>query len=202
VKSNNIVEVASDRTVTVVWRALDCFDPAVNMSSEPDYGWTLANSLDYDEADDVYYFGSRGLSSIARINRETYECDWVFGAEGNIGFADGSAQFLHQHQFHVVDDRVIVYDNDGAMNETSRVLEYELDFEAETATEVWSFTSASPVYTPVLGEVLKLSGGDTLIDWSYAGRIERVSADGETTWMLTTELGYPFGYITVESSFY
>lgn len=188
--------------MTVVWRALDCFDPAVHLSSEPDYGWTLANSLDYDEADDVYYFGTRGLSSIARINRETWECDWVFGANGTIGFADGSAEFLHQHQFDVSDDRVIVYDNDGAMNETSRVLEYELDFDAETATEIWSFTSESPVYTPVLGEVVRLSNGDRLIDWSYAGRIERVTSDGDSTWLLSTGLGYPFGYITVESSFY
>jgi hypothetical protein len=203
VKSNSIVEVALDGTVTEVWSAFDCFDPAVNVSSEPTQGWTLANSLDYDEDEDVFYFGTRGLSSIVRINRETYECDWVFGAEGDIGFADGSAQFLHQHQFEIFDENhVIVYDNDGAGDDTTRVVEYEVDFDAGVATEVWSFTSTPPVYTPVLGEVLRMSNGDTLVDWSYAGQIERVTPDGETTWMLNTGLGYPIGYVTIHSSFY
>jgi hypothetical protein len=209
IKSNAIVEVELDGTVTQVWSALDCFDPAVNMSSEPEQGWTLANSLDHDEDEDVYYFGTRGLSSIVRINRDTYECDWVFGAMGDIGFADGALQFLHQHQFQVMDDRVIVYDNDGANDgaddgekKISRVVEYEIDFDAGTATDIWSFASDPPVYTPVLGEAVRLSNGDTLIDWSYAGRIERVTPDGNSIWQLNTSLGYAFGYITLQSSFY
>ena len=34
-------------------------------------GWTFANALDYDPADDAYYLGMRNFSSIARINRQT-----------------------------------------------------------------------------------------------------------------------------------
>jgi hypothetical protein len=205
VKSNAIVEVTLDGDVTQVWSATDCFDPETDMSSEPLQGWTLANSLDYDEEEDVYYFGTRGLSSIVRINRDTYECEWVFGALGDIGFADGALQFLHQHQFQVMGDRVIVYDNDGGNDDVtkfSRVVEYEIDFDAGTATDVWSFSAEQEVYTPVLGEAVRLSNGDTLIDWSYAGRIERVTADGESIWRLNTGLGYPFGYITLQSTFY
>lgn len=201
VKSNAIVEVELDGTVTQVWSALDYFDPAVNVSSEPTQGWTLANSIDYDEVEDVYYFGTRGLSSIVRINRDTYECDWVFGANGEIGFAEGSAQFLHQHQFEIFDEnRVLVYDNDG-LEDQSRVLEYEVDFDAGTATEVWSY-SPTEVYTPVLGDVLRLSDGDTFIDWSYAGRLQRVTESGDTVWQLNVGIGYVFGYVTLESTFY
>jgi hypothetical protein len=202
VKSNAIVEVAPDGTTTQVWSALDCFDPAVNMSSEPDSGWTLANALDYDEVDDVYYFGTRGLSSIARVNRQTYECDWVIGEAGTLAFADGSATFLHQHQFELQGDRLLVYDNDGATEDASRVLEYQVDFTAETVTEVWSFIATPTVYTPVLGEPMRLANGDVLIDWSYAGQIQQVTPDGETVWQLNTKAGYPLGYIRLEPTLY
>jgi hypothetical protein len=203
IKSNAIVEVTPDGVITEVWSALDCFDPAIHMSSEPEQGWTLGNAVDYDETDDVYYFGSRGLSSIARIPRGTRTCEWVLGSTGNtIDFAPGSATFLHQHQFHVFGDRVLVHDNDGTMARESRVLEYQLDLAAGTATEVWSFTSTPPVYAPVLGEALRLDDGDTFIDWSYAGQLERVSATGETTWKVNTSVGGALGYATLFESFY
>jgi hypothetical protein len=203
VKSNSIVEVTADGTVAEVWSALDCFDPAVDVSDEPTAGWTLANALDYDDEDEVYYFGSRGLSTIARIPRGSRECEWTFGRTGaTIGFADGSASFLHQHQFQVFGDHIVVHDNDGTMDRKSRVVEYQLDFEAGTATEVWSFMSTPAVYTPVLGEALHLDGGDTFVDWSYAGQLERVNPDGETTWKLNTPAGFVLGYPTLFPSFY
>jgi hypothetical protein len=201
-RSNAIVEVAPDGTITQVWSALDCFDPAIHLSSEPESGWTLANALDYDEVDDVYYFGTRGLSSIARVNRETYECDWVVGEAGTLAFADGSATFLHQHQFEVEGDRLLVYDNDGATEDASRVLEYQLDVTGGTVTETWSFIANPTVYTPVLGEPMRLSNGDTLIDWSYAGQIQQVTPAGETVWQLNTRAGFPLGYIRLEPTLY
>jgi hypothetical protein len=202
VKSNAIVEVTPSGTITEVWSALDCFDPAVHVNDEPEQGWTLANALDYDEADNVYYFGSRGLSNISRIPRGTRDCEWVLGATGNtLEFASGSATFLHQHQFEVTGDRILVHDNDGMMG-ASRVLEYQLDLAAGTATEVWSFTSTPSVYTPVLGEPIRLDGGDTFIDWSYAGQLERVTPSGETTWKLNAKAGGALGYATLFESFY
>jgi hypothetical protein len=204
VKSNAIVEVTpDDGEVTEVWNALDCFDPAVDVGSEPEQGWTLANALDYDETDDVYYFGSRGLSNISRIPRGMRECEWVLGSTGNtIDFAEGSAVFLHQHQFEVLGDHVIVHDNDGTMERASRIVEYRLDLTAGTATEVWSFMSTPPVYAPILGEPIRLDGGETFIDWSYAGQLERVTPDGETTWKVNTRAGGVFGYATLFESFY
>jgi hypothetical protein len=202
IKSNAIVEITPGGTPTEVWSALDCFDPMVDTSDEPMQGWTLANALDYDAADDVYYFGSRGLSNISRIPRGSRTCEWVLGAKGStLEFAAGSATFLHQHQFEVNGNRLLVHDNDGVMG-ASRILEYDLDLTAGTATEVWSFTSDPPVYTPVLGEPIRLDNGDTFIDWSYAGQLERVTEQGDTTWKLNTKAGGALGYATLFSSFY
>ena len=203
VKSNAIVEVTSDGTINEVWNALDCFDPTTNPGGEPEQGWTLANALDYDATDDVYYFGSRGLSNISRIPRGTRECEWVLGSTGNtLEFAEGSAVFLHQHQFEVDGDHILVHDNDGTLERASRVVEYQLDLAAGTATEVWSFMSTPPVYAPVLGEPIRVEGGDVFIDWSYAGQLERVTPDGETTWKVNTRAGGVFGYATLFESFY
>ncbi|HEX6271736.1 MAG TPA: aryl-sulfate sulfotransferase [Polyangiaceae bacterium] len=202
-KSNAIVEISADGTITEVWSALDCFDPDVNVSDEPEQGWTLANALDYDPTDDVYYFGSRGLSNISRIPRGMRSCEWVLGATGNtLQFAAGSATFLHQHQFELNGNRLLVHDNDGTMGDASRILEYDLDLTAGTATEIWSFTSTPPVYTPVLGEPMRLENGDTFIDWSYAGQLERVTSTGDTIWKLNAKAGGALGYATLFSSFY
>ena len=71
-------------------------------------GWTFANALDYDPADDVYYLGMRNFSSITRINRQTRACEWVLGLSGaTLTFAPGAARFLHQHQFQVRGNRIL-----------------------------------------------------------------------------------------------
>ena len=136
------------------------------------------------------------------VRRRLADCDWVIGEAGTLAFAAGSATFLHQHQFELEGDRLLVYDNDGSSEDASRVLEYQVDFAGGTVTEVWSFTATPTVYTPVLGEPMRPSNGDTIIDWSYAGQIQQVTPAGETVWQLNTKAGFPLGYIRLEPTLY
>jgi hypothetical protein len=203
VRGDKIVEIAPDGTQKIAWTAWDCFDPAVVLSDDPQQGWTFANALDYDPAADVYYLGMRNLSSIARINRQTRTCEWVLGLRGaTLTFAQGAERFLHQHQFHVRGNRIVILDNEGMGGNRSRVLEYELDLASKVATQVWSYTSTPSVYTFVLGEPNRFDDGGTFINWSAAGQMERLNPAGMQTWKLNTGAGFIFGFHTLAASLY
>ncbi len=202
IRGDQIVELSGDGDIETVWSAWDCFDPEQDRSDDLEHGWTFANALDYDPDEDAYYLGMRNFSSIAKIDRESGTCEWVLGFSGStFDFADGSDRFLHQHQFEVRGDHILVLDNDGSSGSESRVLEYELDFDNNLATQVWSYVASPPVYTFVLGEPTRLSDEDVFVNWSAAGQLERVSGD-ETTWKLNTRAGFIFGFHTLASSLY
>jgi hypothetical protein len=99
--------------------------------------------------------------------------------------------------------RILVMDNEGPLAvDTSRIVEYELDFETNVATQVWEFISNPSLYTFVLGEPVRYPGGDTFINWSTAGVLERVTAEGESLWKLRAEAGDVFGFHTHIKSLY
>ncbi|HEX6277382.1 MAG TPA: aryl-sulfate sulfotransferase, partial [Polyangiaceae bacterium] len=214
VRGNKVVEVAPDGTRTDVWTTWDCFDPMEHPGNDGNTGWTFTNALDYDAVDDVYLVGIRNFDSITRVNRQTGECEWVLGDVGaTIEIDTLSATFHHQHQFQMfgtcTPDRtgspchLLVMDNEGSLVENeSRILEYEVDFETNVATEVWSHVSDPSVFTYVLGEPTRYSNGDTFINWSTAGQMERVTETGEVVWKLNSGSGGVFGFNTLAKSFY
>jgi hypothetical protein len=197
------VEIAPDGTQSTIWSSWNCFDPVAAPGDDPKQGWTFANALDYDAAADAYYVGMRNFSSIAKVNRATGACEWVLGLYGStFTFAAGAQRFLHEHQFDVHGNHILVMDNDGAPGDESRVLEYELDFTAKTATQVWSYMATPSVYTFVLGQPDRLADGGTFVNWSTAGQMERLDPGGATVWKLNTDAGFAFGFQTLTTSLY
>lgn len=202
-RGDKIVEIDADGKQTTIWTSWDCFDPSVVTGDDIEHGWTFANALDYDPVDQKYYLGMRNFSSIAKIDRASHACEWVLGFTApTLHFAPGSARFLHQHQFQLRGNHILIFDNDGSPGTESRVLEYELDFEANLATQVWSYVSDPTVYTFVLGEPTRLANGDTFIDWATAGQLERVNAAGESLWKVNSGAGAAFGFNTLAMTLY
>lgn len=202
-RGDSIVEVDESGNIETVWSAWDCFDPSEVLGEDPDHGWTFANALDYDPVENAYYLGMRNFSSIVKIDRKTGNCEWVLGSTAaTLQFASGSARFLHQHQFQLVGDHLLVMDNDGSPGNASRILEYALDFDANEAREVWSYTAEPVVYSFVLGEPTRLANGNTFVNWSAAGQMDLVDEDGKALWKMNTEVGYVFGFNTLASSLY
>lgn len=197
---NHIVEIAPDGTQTEVWDSWDCFDPCVDISDTIDNnpknarepGWTFTNALDYDEDTDSYLVSMRHLSSIASISRATGECNWVFGTTPSATTVPTGEVFEHEHQFQYWPGHMLVFDNDGA-GFVSRVVEYAFDPKLPTADAIWSYDEAD-VYSPALGDVQRLDNGDTMVVWSLAGRIERVTPDGESVWSAITNAGTVFAF--------
>ena len=203
VRGNKLVEIAPDGTQSTIWTSWNCFDPVATPGDDPKQGWTFANALDYDAAAGAYYVGLRNFSSIAKVNRATGACEWVLGTYGStFTFAAGAPRFLHEHQFDVHGNRILIMDNDGAPGDESRVLEYELDFAAKTATPVWSYVANPSLYTFVLGEPDRLADGGTFVNWSTAGQMERLDSGGVSVWKLNTDAGFAFGFQTLTTSLY
>jgi len=201
-RGDKLVEIAPDGTQTTVWSAWDCFDPAVVTGDNPEQGWTFSNALDYDPVEQAYYLGMRNFSSIVKIDRATRACLWVFGSTGaTIEMAQEADRFYHQHQFDLQGTRILVFDNEGAIGNESRVLEYELDFAAMRAQQVSSYVADPTVSSFVLGEPIRLQNGDMFVNWSAAGQMERVDAAGQWTWKVNLPLGSLFGFNTLIPSF-
>lgn len=202
-RGDKIVEVTPDGSMTTIWTSWDCFDPEADVGDDMEHGWTFANALDFDPVNNAYYLGMRNFSSIAKIDRDSGACEWVLGSTAaTISFAPGASPFLHQHQFQVIDDAIIVFDNDGSPGTESRVIEYRLNFDALEASEVFQYATTPSLFTFVLGEPTRLDDGDIFINWSVAGQMERITKDGEVTWRINSPLGYAFGYDELLVSLY
>lgn len=203
IMGNQIVEVTADGAMNTVWSTWDCFDPEADVGDTTDNGWTFANALDYDPVDDAYYIGFLNFSSIAKVDRKSGECLWVFGSTAEtISFESEASKFWHQHQFQILEDGILVFDNDGAPGTESRVVEYAFDFDADTASEVWSYTADPSVFTFVLGEPIRLDNGQTLINWSASGQMNLVTEDGESVYQINLPMGNVFGFNTLEQTLY
>lgn len=193
-----LVEIAPDGTQTDTWTAFDCFDPETTGHDEMEMGWTFANAMDYDEAADTYTISFRNLGSIVSVDGATGTCDWALGGTTNTIEITGG-NFEHQHQFVRGDDSMLVFDNDGVVG-SSRVIEYDMDWSAGTAEEVWSYELGQ--WNVVLGDVHRLDGGDTLAVWAVYGRIDRITPGGELAAQLQADAGVVIGFTAIEDDLY
>ncbi len=202
IRGEQIMEISPEGEERVVWRSWDCFDPAEHRGDLNGNDWTFANALDYDPEEEVYYIGMRNFSAIAKVPRTGGECAWVLGSTGEtLAFADGTPPFLHQHQFQVLPESILIFDNDGAPGLSSRVIEYSLDLDTGEATEIWRYEPGNR-YSFVLGEPTRLENGDTFINWSAAGVMNRVTPEGEEIWQINTPMGHTFGFNTLSTDLY
>ncbi len=208
-RGNAIVEVAPDGTQTTVWSAWDCFDPAIHENDDMwTQGWTFFNALDYYELEDFYLVGSWSFSSIIKVDRQTGECPVVFGAGtsdiATTSFVGSSYPFLHQHQYELLErdgeEYLLVFDNFGHPSSVSRVVEYHYDADAATLEQIWSYSAG--ISTIILGEVVRLDDGDTLVTWSFNGQMDRVSSEEESEWRANMDMGTVFGFSTTTPTLY
>ena len=196
VVGDRLVEISLDGTWTEIWNVWDHleYDPEVE-----DMGhWTHANAIDFDEEQQVYYVGARHVHAIFEIDRASGELLWTLGGpESDFELDTGGTEFSQfQHQFEILDDGILIFDNRDEVVNSSRVVEYALDEASWTATRTWQYVPDPQVYCYGMGDVHRLPSGNTLVTWSSAGMIDEVTPNWELVWRSKMELGSGIGYLT------
>ncbi len=194
VLGNALIEIPPGGSPRSIWSSWDCFDPVVHESDDPPQGWTHTNALDYDPATDSFLVGMRNLNGITSVDRATGTCAWTLGGIAGDVAISGEPRFRHQHQFERTEDGLIVFDNDGAPGQVSRVLEFSLDPGAKTATVLGQLEADPPLFSFILGDVHRVENGDTLVVWSAASTMDRLDPSGARTFRVETPPGVLLGF--------
>jgi hypothetical protein len=129
------------------------------------------NATDVDE-DGHVLISCRHISEITKINRDSGEIIWrLCGSDperNDFTFINDPLNgFSHQHDIRVLgNNRYMLFDNGNGHNPpVSRVVEYELDLNAMTATLVWEFRDTPDKYAHYMGSSQRLPNRNTLINF-------------------------------------
>ncbi len=193
---DRIVELSPDGRQRTVWSVWDHASPSPEEIHGDDQDWSHANALDYDDRGDRYLVSMRNLDSIWVVDRDDGSVAARYGGEDATHLLTDGTPTDGQHQFQLLEDGLLVFDNGVDGSATSRAVEYRIDDDAGTMTEVWSHVSDPPLGVYSIGDVSRLDGGQTLITWSTAGQMDQVTEGGDLLWRVNLELGEGFGYST------
>jgi hypothetical protein len=193
-----IIEREADGQVTTMVESVaQLYEPKPGSSGETE---CHANAITR-QPDDTFIVSDRNASLFVRFNRDA-ELIWQFGGEDPkdpARFIAGSWNVAHGHQL-LDDGNLLFFNNSGdGADEGSRLLEYSLDEQAMTATLVWSFSDETQ--SPILGDVQRLTNGNTLGVYSTVGVVVEVAPDGQVVRRIVSPQG-AFGYAMHRDSLY
>jgi hypothetical protein len=160
------------------WRTCENIAPAV--ASED---WDHLNAFDHQEG--VVAISARNQDAIYGVDLSTRELLWWVGAGGD-HVPTSEASFIGQHGVKLLGNgNVLMVDNGDDTRPSSRALEIALS-DGE-ATVAWSADLG--VYTPILGDIHRLTSGVTLIGLGQVtsgdSQILHLDSSGQTQSKLT-----------------
>ncbi len=147
----------------------------------PPFDFDHPNSLDFD-LDSNYIVSFRNLGAIIKLNAQTAVTMWQLGGRLNqftfVGDPLGGPS--GQHCVRVLPNgHLLMYDNGLAHSPPhSRAVEYALDVPNRTATMVWEYEPNPAIFTPIVGSAQRLSNGNTLVGFGFAGQVHEVAPNG------------------------
>ncbi|HSM35679.1 MAG TPA: aryl-sulfate sulfotransferase [Longimicrobiales bacterium] len=182
------------------WNSFDHLSPATDTTSRSHPGdWIHGNSLDLGP-DGLVLLSSPFLNQVIAIEPDFSAIAWRLGGANATIATDSAGTFDFQHTAaQLAADRVLVFDNRGGREgplEYSRALELEIDFDADTAREVWSFRAPNDNYAPIISGARRLANGNTMVTFGLRhdfrgsrGPIEVYEVDpaGTVVWHLVVD---------------
>ncbi len=174
---DRLVSRSPDGVERTIWSSWDRF-PYGSVASEeiPSGFYTLANQVHYDSEDDSYWLGLRNLGIILKIDRATDAVLWQLGGADSDFALD--SPFSSQHGIDTVDGNLLLHDNSSPETRLSRIVFYELDEEAWTATLEREYLYSEDYYSSIMGQGILLESGNILALWGGASELQELAPDG------------------------
>ena len=208
IDNQKIEEITPAMDVAWSWTMFDHVTPA-GTREELCHG----NALTIDEAKNIAYYNCRYLG-LFKIDRTSGDVLWRLGGTydktslgpGDFTFSPAASQFSDAHDPELAaDGTLLLYDNGGftqggggGQTYHSRVVEYQIDETAKTATRTFEFPGDFAVdawykntwYSPYWGDADRLANGNILIaagvhSANASSRIIEVTRMGKVVWELT-----------------
>lgn len=204
VLGDTILERAPDGTERVVWSVWDDFSPDLSQTYSSFYpadpsveDWSHVNSLAYDPTTDRALVTTTWNSAVVAVDRASGELAWWFNDfGGTYASEDPPGRVDFPHSVQPIDGGVLVFSrgNFNSPGACSSAVDVALDDVALTSRETWRHTADDCLLVTFLGGAERLPGGNTLISWTTAGRLDEVTPLGDLAWSVGTPIGAAFGY--------
>lgn len=178
VSCNNIVEIDPSGSTNTVFTASGTFGTQCH-----------GNALRYSEAEDVYTYSEVGtdIVQVSRAGAVQWSLADVAGGVNTWGGVN--------HGHHLLSNSILIFANSGGQG-NSAMIEYDL-----SGNEIDRYDSGDTSQN--LGDVQRLPGGNTLIDFSNDGVIHQIDASGNVLVEITGTGGMNrFGYATWRPTLY
>lgn len=188
------------RTIWSTWDmvgdALPMMDPDDDSGFYPQgLDWAHANNLVYDPTDDTYLVSLRNLDRLLKIDRQTGDVLWQLGGDQSDFTQTAGRAFIGQHSPSWTEDgTLLLFDNGDFPADNSKVVEFEVDQDARTYGEIWSYDGGGNHQTVLMGDAERLANGSTFVSWGSAGRIEEVTPDGTLAVRADMGIGTVLGF--------
>lgn len=149
------------------------------------------NTLTWLPEDDTLFFSSDNETTVVHLARGTGEVLATWGTlAGSWSFAEGSSRFYKQHSpLRTPEGNLLLSSWRSNDDHTMVAREYSLDEERRVLTEVWTCDESSGIRAEYGGEVRRLPGGNTLLNYGPGGVIREYTPACEPVW----ELRWPAG---------
>jgi hypothetical protein len=190
-----IQELDENRNVVFQWRSWDHFqitDATHQNFLSPQIDYVHGNAIEIDN-DGNLMLSSRHMDEITKIDHNTGNIIWRLGGKNNqFTFINDSLKFSYQHAVRrIANSHITLFDNGNYHNPPfSRAIEYDVDDVNKTATLVWEYRNSPSIFSPAMGNVQRLSNGNTLICWGQESpTVTEVTPQGNRSLELTFDNG-------------
>lgn len=203
---DELMELAPDgtlRSIFTTWDHIAVRDEITAFAQTWPEGldWTHGNALDYDAERDTLLLSLANVRTTLEIDRATGALlrsfhgadDWTLDGD-DYGVVSGTA-FDHPHDPHWSAQGTLLMSAIEPDTYASVALEYALDEQAHTLTEVWRYKPLPAVVNWALGQVQELENGNRLVATSSVGLVQEVAPDGTVVWEVHTPLNVVFGQV-------
>jgi len=177
------------------------------------------NNIQYSKVDDTLVFSDLDNQSITKVTRGS-NSKAVWTINGSHATLTGVSWKGSQHGMHLLglddskQDHILLFNNNmtnisgsmssaGGTGKGSIALEIKLDTSSKTGiSKVWSFTGAANLQNDVMGDLQRLSNGNTVVAFSTKGVVQEVDSSGNILSDWSFPLSAEFGYIEKRLTLY